>query len=147
MGSSFSHAASRVHLNLAQHVAVMARFDTVGSTHPAAVGRVAASGTVGPFQHSLFQEMVSFFVVPGPDPYLYFAVVQLFGLGSRVLKFSLAIERVPGAYAHQSIHDQTIIALGFQEHKVTRASMTKPYLRWGSKSQSIDDQTLLAFAG
>ena len=49
MGSSFSHAASRVHLNLAQHVAVMARFDTVGSTHPAAVGRVAASGTVGPF--------------------------------------------------------------------------------------------------
>ena len=42
--------------------------------------------------------------------------------------------RVPRAYGNQSIHAQTIIPLGFQEHTVTRASMPKPYFRAGSKS-------------
>ena len=38
------------------------------------------------------EELESFFAVPWSDPSLYFAVVQVFGLGSRVFKFSMAIE-------------------------------------------------------
>ena len=42
--------------------------------------------------------------------------------------------RVPRAYAHQSIHAQTIISFVFQEHKLTRASMPKPQFRSCFKS-------------
>ena len=34
--------------------------------------------------------------------------------------------RVPRAYGSQSIHAQTIITSAFQEHAITRASMSKP---------------------
>ena len=42
--------------------------------------------------------------------------------------------RAPRAYAHQSIHAQTIIPFVFQEHTLTRASMPKPQFRSCSKS-------------
>ena len=41
---------------------------------------------------------------------------------------------VPRAYAHQSIHAETVFPFVLQEHTLTRASMPKPYFRSCSKS-------------
>ena len=170
--SSFSHAASRVRLILAelQHSMTLSWLALTLS----AVIILRLSGVLLPAElqglSTLFVEgLESFFVVPRSDPSLYFAAVQFFGLGSRVLKFSLFIEfrscsksiratehprpnhnfarvptayghqslhdqtftwaRVPKAYGHQSLHDQTLLAFRFQEHTVARACMTEPYLR------------------
>ena len=88
--SSFSHAASQVRLNLAQlqHSTTLSWLALTLS----AVIILRLSGVLLPAELqglSTFpvEELESFFVVPWSDPSLHFAVVQLFGLGSRVLKF------------------------------------------------------------
>ena len=61
-----------------QHDVVMARFDTVGSKYPAAVGVLLPAELQGLSTFPV-EELESFFVVPWSDLCLYFAVVQLFG--------------------------------------------------------------------
>ena len=93
--SPFSHVASRVCLILAelQHSMKLSRLALTLS----AVIILRLSGVLLPAElqglSTLFVEgLEPSFVVPWSDPSLYFAVVQFFGLGSRVLEFSYFIE-------------------------------------------------------
>ena len=93
--SSISHAASRVRLNLAQLQHSMTLSWLVLTLSAVIILRL--SGALLPAELQGFstfpvEDLESFFVVPLSDPSLYFAVAQLFGLESRVLKFSLAIK-------------------------------------------------------
>ena len=93
--SSFSHAASRVRLILAQLQHSMTLSWLALTLSAVIILRLSGVLLLAELQglSTLFvEELESFFVVPWSEPSLYFAVVPFIGLGSRVLKFSFSIE-------------------------------------------------------